>query len=62
MGGAQDRAWHVLDAQALFALVAGGNRGGREREAEDGGWALEALLPWCDFLFADPRSYQRQMI
>ena len=37
MGGAQDRAWHVLDAQALFALVAGGNRGGREREAEDGG-------------------------
>ena len=62
MGSAQDRAWHVLDAQALFALVAGGNRGGREREAEDGGWALEALLPWCDFLFADPRSYQRQMI
>ena len=62
MGGAQDSAWHVLDAQALFALVAGGNRGGREREAEDGGWALEALLAWCDFLFADPRSYQRQMI
>ena len=62
MGGAQDSVWHVLDAQASLALVAGGNRGGREREAEDGGWAMEALLAWWDFLFADPRSYQRQMI
>ena len=62
MGSAQDSAWHILDAQALFALVAGGNRGARERESEDGGWALEAFLAWWDFLIASPRSYQRQMI